>query len=169
MISRYGLFMVCAVVLSLLVTQKSISQFKRTAEDEPKVSDSFIRPETDSDLLSFFNPENFKMRQSVSMGYTTMGGQGIALGMYTNSMMYKISSKVDARVDVSLQSSPYSSFDQRLQSSLTGVFLNRAEVNYRPSDNMLLRVSYQKVPFGLNGMFSPYSGLSHGLENDEGY
>jgi hypothetical protein len=166
---RYGMFLVCAVAMSLLATQNGYSQFKRTAEDEPKVSDSFIRPETDSDLLSFFNPENFKMRQSFSMGYTTMGGQGLALGMYTNSMMYKFSSKVDARVDVSLQNSPYSTLDQRLQNSLSGVFLNRAEINYRPSDNMLLRVSYQKIPFGLNSLYSPYPGLYHGLENDEGY
>ncbi len=169
MSSRYRVFVLCVIALSLLAASKSYSQFKRTADDEPKVSDSFIRPETDSDLLSFFNPENFKMRQSVSMGYTTIGGQGLALGMYTNSMMYKFSSKIDARVDVSLQSSPYSSLDQRLQSSLTGVFLNRAEVNYRPSDNMLFRVSYQKVPFGLNSIFSPYTGLYHGVGYDEGY
>ena len=167
--SRYGLLMLCAMVLSLLVPQKGMSQFKRSTDDEPKVSDSFIRPETDSDLLGFFNPDNFTMRQSVSMSYATIGGQGLTLGTYTNSMMYKFSNKVDARVDVSLQNSPYSSFDQRLQSSLSGVFLNRAEINYRPSDNMLLRVSYQKVPFGLNGMFSPYAGIYHGLENDEGY
>jgi len=167
--SRYGLFVLSAIALSLLVTQKGFSQFKRTADDEPKVSDSFIRPETDSDLLGFFNPDNFKMRQSVSMSYTTIGGQGLTLGTYTNSMLYKFSNKVDARVDVSLQNSPYSSFDQRLQSSLSGVFLNRAEINYRPSDNMLLRVSYQKVPFGLNGMFSPYTGFYNGLGNDEGY
>lgn len=166
---RYGVFVACAIALSVLATSKSTSQFKRTADDEPKVSDSFIRPETDSDLLSFFNPENFKMRQNFSMSYMTMGGQGLSLGMYTNSMMYKFSSKVDARVDVSLQSSPYSTLDQRLQSSLTGVFLNRAEINYRPSDNMFLRVSYQKVPFGLNGMYSPYAGFYHGMGYDEGY
>ncbi|MGA7161650.1 MAG: hypothetical protein WBZ48_11650 [Bacteroidota bacterium] len=167
--SKYGLWALCVIVLSLLVAEKGFSQFKRTTDDQPKISDSFIRPETDSDLLGFFNPENFKMRQSISMGYTTVGGQGLALGTYTNSMMYKFSSKVDARVDVSLQNSPYSSFDQRLQNSLSGVFLNRAEINYRPSDNMLLRVSYEKIPFGLNGMFSPYAGYYHGLGNDEGY
>lgn len=167
--SGYRVFVACVIALSLLVTAKSYSQFKRTTDDEPKVSDSFIRPETDSDLLSFFNPDNFKMRQSFSMSYMTMGGQGLSLGTYTNSMMYKFSNSVDARVDVSLQSSPYSTLDQRLQSSLTGAFLNRAEINYRPSDNMLLRVSYQKVPFGLNGMFSPYAGLYHGMGYDEGY
>ena len=169
MSSRYSVFVACAIALSLLASSRTYSQFKRTTEDQPKVSDSFINPETDSDLLSFFNPENFKMRQSFSMDYMTMGGQGLSLGTYTNSMMYKLSNQFDARADVSVQSSPYSSFGQRLQSSLTGVFLNRAEINYRPSDNMLLRVSYQRAPFGMNSMFSPYSGMFHGMGSDEGY
>ena len=155
--------------LTLISSACAFSQFKRTAEDEPKVSDSFIRPESDADLLSFFNPDNFKMRQSFSMNYMTMGGQGLSLAMYTNSMMYKFSNNLDARVDVSLQSSPFSTFDQRLQSSLTGVYLNRAEINYHPSDNMLLRLSYQKVPLGMYGMFSPYAGFYHGMGSDEGY
>ncbi len=165
-------FAVLAVIVTLLIcvgVEETQAQFKRTSQEEPKVSDSFIRPMTQSDWLGFFNPDNFKMRQSYSMSYTAMGGQGLALGMYTNSMLYKVSDKVDARVDVSLQHSPYSTFDQRLQSSLTGVFLNRAELNYRPTDNVLLRVSYEKLPFGLYGMYSPYGGLFHGSENYEGY
>jgi hypothetical protein len=166
---RYRVLAAFVIALSLLAASKSASQFKRTSDDQPKVSDSFIRPETDSDLLSFFNPDNFKMRQSFSMGYMTMGGQGLSLGTYTNSMMYKLSSKVDVQADVSLQTSPYSSFGQRLQSSLTGAFLNSAAVNYRPTDNMLLRVSYQRIPYGFNSMFSPYAGFYHGMGNDEGY
>ncbi|HTX19825.1 MAG TPA: hypothetical protein VMG34_14310, partial [Bacteroidota bacterium] len=80
--------------------------------------------------------------------------------------MYKFSNSLDAQVDVSLQHSPYSTFDQRLQSSLTGVFLNRAAIDYRPSDNMLLRLSYEKVPFGLYNMVGPYTGFFH---SPEGY
>ena len=157
------------VALGLMLVQSGFGQFKRTTQEEPKVSDSFIRPETNSSWLDFFNPDNFKMRQSYSMSYTASGHQGLALGMYTNSMMYKFSPKLDARVDVSLQHSPYSTFDQRLQNSLTGVFLNRAEVNYHASDNLLFRVSYEKLPMGLYGMYSPYGYLYNGLENPEGY
>ena len=154
---------------SVVLSDVSSAQFKRSSSEEPKVSDSFIRPATQSDWLGFFNPENFLMRQSYSMSYTAMGGHGFALGTYTNSMLYKVSDKVDARVDVSLQHSPYSTFDQRLQNSLTGVFLNRAEVNYRPSENMLLSVSYRQIPFGSYGMNSMYGGFYHGLDNYEGY
>ncbi len=70
----------CVIALSLLATSKSYSQFKRTADDEPKVSDSFISPETDSDLLSFFNPDNFKMRQSFSMELYDDGRARVVVG-----------------------------------------------------------------------------------------
>ncbi|HTX19412.1 MAG TPA: hypothetical protein VMG34_12225, partial [Bacteroidota bacterium] len=75
-------------VLTVAAADQSAAQFKRTPDDEPKVSDSMIRPSSDSDFLGFFNPDNFKMRQSYSMSYMSMGRQGLALGMYTNSMMY---------------------------------------------------------------------------------
>ena len=161
---------VFVVVLGVsFMAHESVAKFKRTAAEEPKVSESFIRPAPASEWFDFFNPDNFKMRQSYSMSYSAMGGQGIALGMYTNSLQYKISNSLDARVDVSLQHSPYSTFDRRVQNSLSGVFLNRAEINYRPAENMLLRISYQQVPFGLSSYYSPYGGFFHGMEDLEGY
>ena len=167
--NRCGVYAALIILGCSFIVHEGFAQFKRTASEEPKVSDSFIRPATASDWFDFFNPDNFKMRQSYSMSYTTMGGQGLALGMYTNSLQYKISNSLDARVDVSLQHSPYSTFDRRVQNSLTGVFLNRAEINYRPAENMLLRVSYQQIPFGLAGYYSPYGGFFNGMENFEGY
>ncbi len=167
--NRFGSFVGILIVGSSLFLHDGIAQFKRTQAEEPKVSDSFIRPSSASEWFDFFNPENFKMRQSYSMSYSSMGGQGLALGTYTNSLQYKFSNALDARVDVSLQHSPYSTLDRRVQNSLSGVFLNRAEINYRPADNMVLRISYQQVPFGLYGMYSPYAGFYHGMENHEGY
>lgn len=167
--NRCGVYMVLVILVSSLMIHEVVAQFKRTASEEPKVSDSFIRPTTASEWFDFFNPDNFKMRQSYSMSYTSTGGQGLALGMYTNSLQYKFSNSLDARVDVSLQHSPYSTFDRRVQNSLSGVFLNRAEINFRPAENMLLRVSYRHVPFGLSGYYSPYAGFYHGMENYEGY
>ncbi|HTR81272.1 MAG TPA: hypothetical protein VMM58_06535 [Bacteroidota bacterium] len=152
----FGIFVSAALFLAVSFIQTSNAQFKRSTNEEANVSDSFIRPQTNSDFLGFFNPNNFTMNQSYSMSYATAGGQGLALAAYTNSMLYKFSHQVDARVDITLQHSPYSTFDQRLQNSLSGVFLNRAEVNYRPSDNLLFRISYEKMPYGFYGMYPPY-------------
>ena len=160
---------------SVLVLQISTAQFKQRSSDQPKIADSFIHQETSSNVLSFFNPANFEMHHSYSMSYMSGGGQGLALGSYTNMMMYKFSDQVDARVAVSMQHSPYSTFNSTLQNSLSGVFFDGAEINYRPSKNMLLRVSYQQVPWnrygyfgGYNGMFSQRGGMYSGFDYNEG-
>lgn len=165
--NRLVLLAALTITAGAILVSEGKAQFKRTQAEEPKVTDSFIRPS--SGLFDFFNPENFKMRQSYSMSYTSLGGHGLALGMYTSSMLYKFSEEVDARVDVSIQHSPYSTFDRRIQNSLSGIFLNRAEINYRPTDKMLFRISYRQIPFGLYGTYSPYAGFYRGLENYEGY
>ncbi|MGE5316241.1 MAG: hypothetical protein ACM3Q4_16220 [Acidobacteriota bacterium] len=159
---------IAAAVLALLCVMQADAQFRKAEEVSP--AQSFVHPPTSEAWLGFFNPENFTMRQSYSMSYSAFGRQGIALGRYTNSMMYKFSDKLDARVDVSLQHSPYSTLDKRLQSNLTGIFIDRAELNYKPADNMFLRVSFRQVPYSYYGYGyeSPYSMGYPGFF-DEGY
>ena len=161
------------LVATFACTVQAGAQFRQRPSDEPSAAGSFVHPATADAWLGFFNPENFTMQHSYSMSYSAMGSQGIALGRYTNSMQYKFSDKLDARVAVSMQHSPYSSFDQRLQSSLTGIFVDRAEINYRPTDNTLLRISYRQLPayYGYNGMYgynSPFMMGYSGYES-EGY
>jgi hypothetical protein len=150
----------------------SEAQFKRTPSEEPKVSSSIIAPSTSSDWFRLLSLENLQMRQSYSMSYMTSSGFGLALGRYTNSMFYRISDKVDAQLDLTLQHSPYSTLDQRLQNSLGGLFVDRAQINYRPTDNMLFSISYRQIPWSYfsyylpYGFYSPYRGLSTGLEFD---
>ncbi|MDE3058622.1 MAG: hypothetical protein KGJ59_11770 [Bacteroidota bacterium] len=150
------------VVSCLLFTQGTQAQFKTTTEAQPSVLGSLFRTNTSSDWLGFFNPDNFHMQQSYSMSYTTFGGQGIALARYTNSMLYQFSKDLDARVDVSLQHSPYSSFDSRIANSLNGIFLDRAEVNYRPAKDVVLRLSFQQNPWAYD-YDSPFQRYSTGF------
>lgn len=153
-------FAFVAIMLALVCASQANAQFRRSASEEPTAAQSFVHPEMSETWLGFFHPENFSMHQSYSMSYSAMGSQGIALGRFTNSMMYKFSDKIDARVDVSLQHSPYSTFDKSITNSLTGLMVDRAELNYRPSENMFLRISYRKLPsyygYGYNGYNSPY-------------
>src|SRR3972149_4065334 len=62
--NRRRLLIVVVVLCTSLFVQDGVAQFRRTQVEEPKVSDSFIRPPTASEWSDFFNPENFKMRQS---------------------------------------------------------------------------------------------------------
>jgi hypothetical protein len=159
-------YFVLMIVLTI-VAMDSNAQFKSKSSEQPNVADSFIHPQSSSDWLSFFNPNNFEMHHTYSANYITSGGQGLALQRYTNTMMYQFAPNLNARFDVSLQNSPYSTLDYRLQNQFSKAFISRAEINYKPWDNTILRISYQQAPFGY-GAFSSYRNGFSGLNFYEG-
>jgi hypothetical protein len=149
-----------AVLVALVVVLAHTSvfaQFKSQAEEKPSVAESMIRPEDSSNFLGFFNPQNFMMRQSFSFSTMLLGGKNIGVAMYTNSMFYKLSDPLNVRLDVSLMRSPFNSLGKDFQSDLNKLFINRAEVNYKPFDNMIIQLQYRQVPLSAYGnYYSPY-------------
>jgi hypothetical protein len=154
-------------LMVMIVSVVGFGQFKQRPSEQPKVSDSFIHPQSASDWFDFFNPNNFQMRHSYSASYMAGGGYGLALQRYTNTMLYQFAPNLDVRVDLSAQNSPYSTFDHRLQSQFNRVSLSRAEINYRPWENTHLRISYREVPLSLygydRGYYSGFGGMFSGL------
>ncbi|HTX98885.1 MAG TPA: hypothetical protein VMG09_02570 [Bacteroidota bacterium] len=134
------------------------AQFKSQLNTEDRVSDGMAPAEQPSMILGFFDPEKFHMHHSFSLSYQTMGGQGMSLGSYTNSMTYDFTDRLNARADLTFMYSPYnslSSLGTKGKNDLSSLFLSRAEVNYKPWDNVLLQVQFRQVPYG-GGYFSPY-------------
>jgi len=154
------------VLIALFGTVSAIAQFKPKSSEQPRVSDSFIQPQSSSDWFNFFNPNNFQMRHSYSASYTTSGGEGMALQRYTNTMTYQFLPNLDARVDLSLQNSPYSTFDYRLQNQFSKAYLSRAELNYHPTENMVIRLQYLELPYSTfgYGYNRPFGGMFSGLD-----
>lgn len=149
--------LIVVVLGALLVQATTFGQFKSQTEEKPRVAESMIRPESSSNFLGFFNPTNFMMRHSYSFSYMLLSGRSVGVGMYTNSMFYKISDPLDVRLDVSIMHSPFSSFGKQFQNDLNKLFINRAEINYRPLDNMFIQLQYRQVPFSYYGnYYSPY-------------
>lgn len=144
----------------------AIAQFKPKAADQPKVSDSFIQPQSANDWFNLFNPNNLQMRHSYSASYTASDGMGIALQRYTNTLSYQFLPNLDAHVDLSLQNSPYSTFDYRLQNQFNRASLSRAEINYRPTENMIIRLQYREMPYSSvgYGYGRPFGGMFSGLD-----
>jgi hypothetical protein len=149
-----------AVLVALVVVlghTRVFAQFKSQAEEKPSVAESMIRPEDSSNFLGFFNPQNFTMRQSFSFSTMLLGGKSIGVAMYTNSMFYKVSDPLNVRLDVSLMRSPFNSLGKDFQSDVNKLFINRAEVNYKPFDNMIIQFQYRQVPLSAYGnYYSPY-------------
>lgn len=130
------------ILVSVLVSYTTVGQLKSKAAPAPSISESLVKP-TDA-WLDLFDVNKLSMRHSYSLMYTSVAGKGLSVGMYTNSLMYKFSDMLDLQADVSVMHSPYSSFGN--QSDLSGIFLNRAELNYRPTENMWLQLQFRQVP-----------------------
>lgn len=133
------------------------AQLKSQETSHVSAAQSLIRPAPSlPGLLSWFNPDNFLMKHSLSFQYVSSGGRGLSLAMYTNSMFYRIADPLDVRFDLSLMGSPFGQYGTAQQSDFSNIFLSRAELNYRPFDNMLIRFQYQQIPFGAYGWYAPY-------------
>jgi hypothetical protein len=153
------------VLAATLCVTTASAQFKSTIDPRPTVTESILRTGDGNFLSGLFDANRFNMHHSFSLSYATFGGQGMSLGVYTNSMQYKFSDDLDVQTDISLMTSPFNSLGKDAQSSLNGLFLNRAELNYRPWKNTLFQISYRQYPstywlggygYGVGGYHSMY-------------
>jgi len=140
-----------------LATINCFSQFKDKNIFKPSIQEGMINNNTPSLILGFFNPENFSMSHSYSMSYTTSGNNGLALGVYTNTMRYKFADNFNMQLDASLVHSPYSSFGKNYQDQISGIYLSSAQLNYQPWKDVNISVQYRNVP---GGMFNGFYGLN---------
>jgi hypothetical protein len=153
-----------SVLAVVLVCGTLSSQFKTKMSDEPSVSQSLVRSDDGGLLFGWFDPGKLKMAQSFSMSYQTFGQNGFALGVYTNSLSYQVSEPLSLQMDVSLMHSPYNSIGGDFGKSLSGIYLSRAELNYKPSDNMLFQIQFRHLPPGLYYGGYGYNGMDWGLD-----
>ena len=142
------LWIVAAGIVCLSLGAQAQFKSQVTSQSRPAITDG--GPSIMSTLFGWFDPERFHMRHSVQFSYQTLGsGEGYSLGTYTNSMLYQVTDNLNARADISFSYSPYNSFSKYggSASMLNNVYLSRAEINYRPTENMLLQVQYRQLPF----------------------
>jgi hypothetical protein len=133
--------------ISLLFYSFSFAQFKDKDVSTPVMNG--ITNYSPSGLLSdFLNPNNFEMNHTVDMTYSTFGNHSIAISSYTNSMMFKFTENLNLEIDASAVASPYSSFGEDHQKSINGIYLTRAQLNYKISDKSSLTIQYFKPPPG---------------------
>ncbi len=148
-------FLIAACVLVLFQTA-GIAQFK-SQDEQTSASQLLVRPTPSiGNFLGLFNPDNFTMRHNLSYSYISSGGQGLSVASYTNSMFYKIADPLNVRADLTVQGTPMTPY----QSALNGFFLSRAELNYRPWENMFIKVEYNRLPLNYLGYYNPWGPLS---------
>lgn len=135
------------VTILLLFSSLSFSQFKDKDLSTP-VMNGITNYSPSGFLANFLNPNNFQMSHSINMSYSSFGNNGTALSSYTNSMMFKFSESLNLELDASAVVSPYSSFGEKYQKSINGIYLTRAQLNYKISDKSSLTIQFINPPPG---------------------
>ena len=121
-------------------------------------------------LNKLFSPQHFRMGHSVEFTSGSFGGQGYSLGMYTNTLAWQFD-KVAARVDVSAARSfgggafggnalGFGANGLGQDPNATKVFVQNAEIAYRPTSNVQLHLAYRQSPYGAYA--SPYGYGGYG-------
>ncbi|MBI5464709.1 MAG: hypothetical protein HY966_07155 [Ignavibacteriales bacterium] len=137
---------VVALVL-VVATLAANAQFRSKSESRPTVSETLTRGEGDGLLFGWFDPSRLTMRNSYSLSYSTLGsGQGMSLGTLTSSLNYQISNPLSVSFDVSLMHQPFGGLGGKLGPDFSGVYLTRAQLDYRPSKNFLFQVQFRQLP-----------------------
>ena len=152
------------LILIALCCATAGSQLKSASSAEQSASASLVHPGGGSGwgggLSSFFgllDPDRFLMRHTLSYNYMSAGGTGLSMASYTNSMFYRIADPLNVRFDVTLQGSPFGATAGADRKDLNKIYLSRAELNYRPWENVYLQLQYRELPYSYyRNAFDPW-------------
>jgi len=144
------------ILFVLLFTSYVIAQFRDNGLEPKSVKDGIVT-ENSNFLFGFLNSDDFIMRHSFSMSYSSFAGQGVSLTTYTNSMFYRLMSNFNVQLDVSVMYSPYSTFSDQFQKDISGIYISNAAINYQPWKDFSVHLQYRAMPFGY-GYYHPFYG-----------
>ena len=124
----------------------TVGQFRSQPEARSSAGESLLRPDDGGLLFGWFDPSRLTMHNSYTLSYTTSGSKGYSLGELTSNIAYRISDPLSVQFDVSLLHSPFNNLGGNFANNISGIYLTRAELNYRPSKNMFLQIQYRQLP-----------------------
>ena len=132
--------------LLLLLSFIAGAQFRSQPEARSSAGEALIRPDDGGLLFGWFDPSRLTIHNSYSLSYTTSGGKGYSLGALTSNIGYQFSNALSAQFDVSLLHSPFNNLGGNFANDISGIYLSRAAINYRPSKDLFFQVQYQQLP-----------------------
>lgn len=117
-------------------------------------------------LSKVFSPEHFRLSHSYELSVGQYGGMGgMTTGLYTANMDWNFGSKLDANLQVGALHTPFgrSTLAQQLMGNESvKLFVRNASLNYHPTKNLTLHMSFQQAPYatpyGYYNGYNPYYG-----------
>lgn len=157
---------IAALILIFLILPFGMSygQLKSQLKETPTVEQRIKVPGIGSSLmgLGFLDPNRFSMRQSYSLTFSTFGNQSASMGIYQNNMSYIFSDKLMMNARLGMIHDPLKMGNTQMNQNFLNNLFYGADVIYHPKENLLLNLSFEKVPslyrYGYNSPYSsPYS------------
>lgn len=146
-------------IFVLAITSTVFAQYKDTGIEQPSIKEGIVADNSNA-IFGFLNSDDFIMRHSFSLDYTTFAGQSVSLTSYTNSMFYRLMNNLNVQLDVSVLYSPYSTLGDQFQKDVSGIYISNAAVNYYPWKNFSVHLQYSAMPYGY-GFYNPYYGYGN--------
>ena len=146
-------------MIILLSATATFAQFRDSGFETNSVKEGIVT-ENSNALFGFLNSDDFIMRHSFSLNYSSFAGQGMSLTSYTNSMFYRLMNNLNVQLDVSVMYSPYSTLGEQFQKDISGIYISNAAINYHPWDNFSVHLQYRSMPFGY-GYYHPFYGYGN--------
>ncbi|TVQ65539.1 MAG: hypothetical protein EA360_08825 [Balneolaceae bacterium] len=164
-------FLISSILIILFSTTVSEAQLR---SDLNQRNDDFTAAYTHQGNASapgsWMNLLNMSMSHSYSMTFNNFGGQMNNLNAYTNHMLFDISDRLNAQVDVSVLHSPFGNSFMNNNQLGTKIILDQARLDYRLSPNSSISVQFSQRPayygynpFGQSSFHSPYNRMRPGF------
>ena len=133
------------IVIFLIVPVMLLGQLKKDLK-QPDISNILVQQNNPNSLFSFIDPSKLKMSHSVSMSYSSFGGESVLMNSYVNTIDYQFNDRLSLRTNLGIMASPYNSLPNN--SFLNEQqFFGGAELNYQPSDNTFLSLRFESMPY----------------------
>ena len=148
------------IILFLIASSISFAQFKSDAEKPVDIKSGITNYNPSSLFLGFINLNNLEMHHSLSMSYGASANYGIALSTYTNSLSYKFNDQLNLEIDASIVNTPYNTLGDSFTNSINGIYLSRAQLNYKPSENTNIILQFRSGPGSYYNPYGYYGGYN---------
>ena len=126
------------LILFLSFYAATFAQYKDPGFPTTTVEDGILNHSNSSDnnIFGFLNSDNFEMHHQFDLSYSAFGNQGLALSIYTNSMLYNFSDNLNVQTDISFVNSPYTTLSKDFQNNLNGIYLTRAATQLQTMEKL---------------------------------
>ena len=162
---RYSFASVGAMLLFPVLVQAQMKQDTRV-----NMAQALTKPKIENVVsLIGLDPTRFSMRHSYSLSFGTSAAGSYNVGLYLNTMRYRLSDPLTVHLQFGLQHSPMGGeFGNGVKSQ---VFISSAGMEFKPAENLKLQLEFSQRPnsyyYYNTPFFDPVSSHRSSFDNED--